>query len=282
MTEEDEVNETVTMPPMRPVDVAERNEAEPRSTETVFQIQSLTARYGSNIAVKDVSLEIPKNLITAVIGPSGCGKSTFIRCLNRMNDTVPSFRLDGQVLYHGVDLYGDVEPVEVRRRIGMVFQKPNPFPKTIYDNVAWAPRILGMKKGLDERVERALHGGRALGRGQGPPEEERALALRRPAAAALHRARDRDRAGGAAARRAGLGARPDRDAADRGADARAQGPVHDRDRHAQHAAGRSRRRPAPRSSASRSRTASATACSSSTTRPRRSSRPRPTSGPRIT
>jgi phosphate transport system ATP-binding protein len=156
MTEEDQVNETVTMPPMRPVDVAERNEAEPRATDTVFRIQGLTARYGSNIAVKDVSLEIPKNLITAVIGPSGCGKSTFIRCLNRMNDMVPSFKLEGQVLYYGVDLYGDVEPVEVRRRIGMVFQKPNPFPKTIYDNVAWAPRILGMKKNLDERVERAL------------------------------------------------------------------------------------------------------------------------------
>jgi phosphate transport system ATP-binding protein len=156
MTEEDQVNETVTMPPMRPVDVAERNEAEPRATDTVFRIQGLTARYGSNIAVKDVSLEIPKNLITAVIGPSGCGKSTFIRCLNRMNDMVPSFKLEGQVLYYGVDLYGDVEPVEVRRRIGMVFQKPNPFPKTIYDNVAWAPRILGMKKNLDERVERDL------------------------------------------------------------------------------------------------------------------------------
>ena len=156
MTEEDQVNETVTMPPMRPVDVAERNEAEPRATDTVFRIQGLTARYGSNIAVKDVSLEIPKNLITAVIGPSGCGKSTFIRCLNRMNDMVPSFKLEGQVLYYGVDLYGDVEPVEVRRRIGMVFQKPNPFPKSIYDNVAWAPRILGMKKNLDERVERAL------------------------------------------------------------------------------------------------------------------------------
>ena len=156
MTEEDQVNETVTMPPMRPVDVAERNEAEPRATDTVFRIQGLTASYGSNIAVKDVSLEIPKNLITAVIGPSGCGKSTFIRCLNRMNDMVPSFKLEGQVLYYGVDLYGDVEPVEVRRRIGMVFQKPNPFPKTIYDNVAWAPRILGMKKNLDERVERAL------------------------------------------------------------------------------------------------------------------------------
>jgi phosphate transport system ATP-binding protein len=159
MSEEDQMNETVTMPPMRPVDVATREEAQPRSAETVFDIQALTARYGSNIAVKDVDLEISANEITAVIGPSGCGKSTFIRCLNRMNDSVASFRLDGRVLYHGADLYGDgVEPVEVRRRIGMVFQKPNPFPKTIYDNVAWAPRVLGMKKDLDERIERALQG----------------------------------------------------------------------------------------------------------------------------
>jgi phosphate transport system ATP-binding protein len=157
MSEEDEVSETVTMRPMRPVDVAEREEARPSSPETVFEIEGLTVRYGSNVAIKDVDLGIQENLITAVIGPSGCGKSTFIRCLNRMNDTISSFALDGRVLYHGVDLYGDgVEPVEVRRRIGMVFQKANPFPKTIYDNVAWAPRILGMKKELDERVERAL------------------------------------------------------------------------------------------------------------------------------
>jgi phosphate transport system ATP-binding protein len=157
MTEEEPVNETVTMPPMRPVDIAEREEAEPRTGETVFDIQDLSARYGDNVAVKGVDLEIQKNVITAVIGPSGCGKSTFIRCLNRMNDAVPSFKLSGRVLYHGVDIYGDgVEPIEVRRRIGMVFQKPNPFPKTIYDNVAWAPRVLGLKKDLDERVERAL------------------------------------------------------------------------------------------------------------------------------
>jgi phosphate transport system ATP-binding protein len=157
MTAEEPVNETVTMPPMRPVDIAEREEAEPRTGETVFDIQDLSARYGDNVAVKGVDLEIQKNVITAVIGPSGCGKSTFIRCLNRMNDAVPSFKLSGRVLYHGVDIYGDgVEPIEVRRRIGMVFQKPNPFPKTIYDNVAWAPRVLGLKKDLDERVERAL------------------------------------------------------------------------------------------------------------------------------
>jgi phosphate transport system ATP-binding protein len=144
---------------MRPVDVAERESSEPRTAETVFDIKDLTVRYGGNIAVKDVQAEIYKNVITAVIGPSGCGKSTFIRCLNRMNDTVPGFRLDGKLLYHGIDLYGDgVEPVEVRRRIGMVFQKPNPFPKTIYDNVAWAPRVLGLRKDLDERIEKALQG----------------------------------------------------------------------------------------------------------------------------
>jgi phosphate transport system ATP-binding protein len=149
----------VTMPAMGPVDVAERHASAPRAAEAVFDIDGLTARYGSNIAVKDVDLQIAGNLITAVIGPSGCGKSTFIRCLNRMNDTVPGFAIDGRVLYRGADLYGaGVEPIEVRRRIGMVFQKPNPFPKTIYDNVAWAPRILGLKSGLDERVEKALHG----------------------------------------------------------------------------------------------------------------------------
>ena len=94
-----------------------------------------------------------------MIGPSGCGKSTFVRCLNRMNDSVPGFRLTGDVRYHGNDIYASgVDPVEVRRRIGMVFQKPNPFPKSIFDNVAWAPRILGMCSGLDERVEKALRG----------------------------------------------------------------------------------------------------------------------------
>jgi phosphate transport system ATP-binding protein len=159
MTKEEIVNETVTMPPMRPVDIAEREDAQPRTGEPVFDIQDVTARYGDNIAVKGVSLEIQRNLVTAVIGPSGCGKSTFIRCLNRMNDTIPGFKLDGRVNYHGIDIYGDrVEAIEVRRRIGMVFQKPNPFPKTIYDNVAWAPRVLGLKKNLDERVEKALHG----------------------------------------------------------------------------------------------------------------------------
>ena len=154
------MTEGVTMSPMRPVDVAERqDDAKSQTGDAVFDIQGLKASYGSNVAVKDVDLEIYRNMITAVIGPSGCGKSTFIRCLNRMNDDVPGFRHEGKILYHGIDLYGDgVEPVEVRRRIGMVFQKANPFPKSIYDNVAWAPRVLGLKKNLDERVEKALHG----------------------------------------------------------------------------------------------------------------------------
>jgi phosphate transport system ATP-binding protein len=111
------------------------------------------------MALSGVNLRIQRGRVTALIGPSGCGKSTFIRALNRMNDSIAGFRLDGRLLYHGHDLYSaDVDRVEVRRRIGMVFQKPNPFPKSVYDNVAWAPRNLGLRRGLDERVERALRG----------------------------------------------------------------------------------------------------------------------------
>jgi phosphate transport system ATP-binding protein len=125
--------------------------------EVVFEAADVGVNYGRVRAIDNVSLKIYENLVTAVIGPSGCGKSTFLRCLNRMNDTVPGFGLTGRLDYHGVDLYGDgVDRVEVRRRIGMVFQRPNPFPKSIFDNIAWAPRILGMKKGLNERVEKAL------------------------------------------------------------------------------------------------------------------------------
>jgi phosphate transport system ATP-binding protein len=125
--------------------------------EVLFDVDDLTVDYSGVPALKDVSLEIFKNYVTAFIGPSGCGKSTFIRCFNRMNDLIPTASVNGTILYHGIDLYGpEVEPVEVRKRIGMVFQKPNPFPKSIYDNVAFGPRVLGWKKGLDERVERAL------------------------------------------------------------------------------------------------------------------------------
>jgi phosphate transport system ATP-binding protein len=143
-----------------PVEIAqERKASAPAKRETVFDVQDLAVHYGPTTAVSGVNLEIYRNFITAMIGPSGCGKSTFIRCLNRMNDLVPGAKVDGHLLYHGQDIYGDgVDPVEVRRRIGMVFQRANPFPKSIYDNVAWGPRVLGMKKGLDERVEKALTG----------------------------------------------------------------------------------------------------------------------------
>jgi phosphate transport system ATP-binding protein len=123
----------------------------------VFGVEGLGVTYHTTVALDGVSMEIYRNLVTAVIGPSGCGKSTFIRCLNRMNDLVPGVTVTGRLLYHGIDVYGaSVDPVEVRRRIGMVFQKPNPFPKSIHDNVAFALRMLGMKDDLEGRVEKAL------------------------------------------------------------------------------------------------------------------------------
>ncbi|MEZ5074031.1 MAG: phosphate ABC transporter ATP-binding protein PstB [Solirubrobacterales bacterium] len=127
--------------------------------EKVFELQDISVAYAGVPAVKEVSMDIYKNEVTALIGPSGCGKSTLIRCLNRMNDLVPIAEVTGRLLYHGEDLYGPkVDPVQVRKLIGMVFQKPNPFPKSIYDNVAFGPRILGMKGDMDEIVEKALRG----------------------------------------------------------------------------------------------------------------------------
>jgi phosphate transport system ATP-binding protein len=125
--------------------------------EPVLEVRDLGVAYGTSQAISGVTLDVYKNLVTAIIGPSGCGKSTFLRCINRMNDLVPNVSVTGEIRYHGRDLYGaDADPVEVRRRIGMVFQRPNPFPKSIYDNVAFGLRILGMKDDLDGRVERAL------------------------------------------------------------------------------------------------------------------------------
>jgi phosphate transport system ATP-binding protein len=148
----------VTIPvDVAPLEIVQREAPSPTQRDVVFDVDDLTVSYGSTTAITGVDLEIYQNLITAVIGPSGCGKSTFIRCLNRMNDLVPGVGIGGRVLYRGADLYAEgVDPVEVRRRIGMVFQRANPFPKSIYDNVAWGPRVLGMRKDLDERVERAL------------------------------------------------------------------------------------------------------------------------------
>jgi phosphate transport system ATP-binding protein len=125
--------------------------------EVVISCQDVGVSYGDTPAVRDISIDVYSNQITALIGPSGCGKSTLIRVFNRMNDLIPSARVLGSVMYHGEDLYGpQVDPVEVRKRIGMVFQKPNPFPKSIYDNVAFGPRVLGLKDRMDERVEKAL------------------------------------------------------------------------------------------------------------------------------
>jgi phosphate transport system ATP-binding protein len=129
----------------------------PAEDSMVFDLEDLSVFYGEYQAVRSIDMKIPEHQITALIGPSGCGKTTVLRCLNRMNDLVESARVEGRVSYRGVDLYDRrVDPVEVRRRIGMVFQKPNPFPKSIYENVAFGPKIAGFKGDLDELVESSL------------------------------------------------------------------------------------------------------------------------------
>src|SRR5918995_5723887 len=139
-------------------EVARHEQPAPGELEIVFEVRDLSAFYGDFRAVREVTLDVRKNEITAFIGPSGCGKTTVLRCFNRMNDLIPGARAEGTLNYHGVPLYGPgVDPVEVRRRIGMVFQKPNPFPKSIYDNVAYGPRVTGMKvSAMDDLVEEAL------------------------------------------------------------------------------------------------------------------------------
>ena len=123
----------------------------------VFEVRGLTVHYGDFAAIRDIALNIERKQITALIGPSGCGKSTLIRCFNRMNDLIPTARVAGEILYQGINLYAPgVDAVEVRRHIGMVFQKPNPFPKSVYDNVAFGPRVNGVRSGLDDIVEKAL------------------------------------------------------------------------------------------------------------------------------
>ncbi|MCH8890851.1 MAG: phosphate ABC transporter ATP-binding protein, partial [Myxococcales bacterium] len=133
------------------------------SSDPLFALENVSFWYGSKQALGDITIKLPVNRVTALIGPSGCGKTTLLRCLNRMNELIPGVRLTGQVAYHGQDIYAsDIDPVEVRRRIGMVFQKPNPFPKSIYDNVAYGPKIHGLAKNkaeLDEIVEKALRRG---------------------------------------------------------------------------------------------------------------------------
>jgi phosphate transport system ATP-binding protein len=153
LTEPTTVDESVNITPQV------EEEPVPRSAEVVFDVADLSVYYGSFRAVRDVNVAINKYEITAFIGPSGCGKTTVLRCFNRMNDLIDTARVEGKITYHGVDLYDrEVNPVEVRRRIGMVFQKPNPFPKSIYENVAYGPKVAGSKGNMDDIVERALRG----------------------------------------------------------------------------------------------------------------------------
>ena len=226
-------------------------------TQVKAAVERLSFWYGKNHALKNLNITIRERQVTALIGPSGCGKSTFLRCFNRMHDLQPDTRYEGSIMLHpdNLNLVGPgVDPIEVRMRIGMVFQKPNPFPKSIFENVAYGLRLRGVRKRADARRgsrEGAARRG-AVGRGQGPPAGFGARAVRRPAAAPVHRARAGDRPGDPAVRRADLGARSDRDREDRGADLDAARSGHGADRHAQHAAGRARLATTPRSCTSAS------------------------------
>lgn len=139
--------------------VEDKPELSISTSELAVEAVDLHVYYDDFLAVKNVDMKIPRRKITSLIGPSGCGKSTVLRCFNRMNDLIPAARVEGQVLYYGNDIYrSGVDPVEVRRRIGMVFQKPNPFPKSIYDNIAWGAKINGFRGDMDELVEESLRG----------------------------------------------------------------------------------------------------------------------------
>jgi phosphate transport system ATP-binding protein len=145
----------VIAPPQVAVEHSARDK--PSRSEPIFEVRGLSVSYDGASAIESIDLDVGFNRITALIGPSGCGKSTLIRCFNRMNDLIPAASVQGSILYHGQDIYGpQVDPVEVRKLIGMVFQKPNPFPKSIYDNVAFGPRVVGMEGSMNGIVERAL------------------------------------------------------------------------------------------------------------------------------
>jgi phosphate transport system ATP-binding protein len=154
VTEHPEIRVEVPMP--QPAEESPQGDGPRFPRRAIFKLDGVGVAYSGKPAVRDVTFDIGRNEITALIGPSGCGKSTLIRCLNRMNDLIPTATVEGHCYYHGQDLYGpEVDPVQVRKLIGMVFQKPNPFPKSIFDNVAFGPRVLGLED-VKERVERAL------------------------------------------------------------------------------------------------------------------------------
>jgi phosphate transport system ATP-binding protein len=146
-----------TPPSLAHLEVKQREAVVGAPRTNIFEASDVEVTYGGKPAVTEVNISLAEHEITALIGPSGCGKSTFLRCLNRMNDLIPSAGVTGSIVYHGQDLYAnDIDPVSVRKRIGMVFQKPNPFPKSIYDNIAFGPRVMGMKGNMDEIVQSAL------------------------------------------------------------------------------------------------------------------------------
>ncbi len=144
-------------PPQTPEAAPGPSESSPTVDPVVLSTRALSVWYGASLALKEIEIAIPRHQITALIGPSGCGKSTLLRCFNRMNDLIPGARMEGEVKFDGRDIYApDTDPVALRRRIGMVFQKPNPFPKSVYQNVAWGARINGYKGEMDDLVERSL------------------------------------------------------------------------------------------------------------------------------
>ena len=152
-----------------------------------LEVRNMDIRYDDFLAVKDVTMAFDKRRVTAIIGPSGCGKSTALRAFNRMNELIPTCATSGEVLFHGINIYDpEVDAVQVRRWIGMVFQKPNPFPKTIYENIAWGARINGYTGDMDELVETQPPAGGSLGRSEGQAKAERPGPFGRPAAAPLH------------------------------------------------------------------------------------------------
>ncbi len=172
-------------------------QADPLGARAKVEACGVSLYYGTHQALKTVDLRVPERKITALIGPSGCGKSTFLRCLNRMNDLIDGVRIEGTVLLDGVDIYDrGTDIVELRRRVGMVFQTPNPFPMTIYDNIAYGPRLHGLRDRaeLDTIVERSLRGRRPLGRGQGQADRIGLRSVGGTTAEALHRPRASRRA----------------------------------------------------------------------------------------
>ena len=212
--------------------------------DPVMTAREVNVHYGDKHAVKHVSLDIGRNQVLAMIGPSGCGKSTFLRCLNRMNDTIVGARVDGTITLDGQDIYAkDQDVAQLRARVGIVFQKPTPFPHSIYANVAYGPRIHGLTRSradMDELVATSLQRAGLWEEVKDRLSQAGHQPVGRSTAAPVHRAHHRRQSGGHPDGRAHLGARSDREREDRGSDRRVARELRDRDRDAQHAAGGAR------------------------------------------